>query len=488
MYTGNSDLFETPAGMMPGGFIVMSIINSTLTGDWLKPVNYAFMIIFAVTILTAVTAHYLNWALAFVTSIILTPLLISIGGMLLFAYGGYIVPWLHPAVAGALTGLFIFYEKSKSAEIKTRQLKLALGHAVPPAMLQEIIRHPESLQMRPTSDIVSVMFIDIAGFSLASERQDARVVFSGLKEFNGLVRRLVHEHGGVVDKALGDGVLSYFGHSFHKTRAAKLENSNHAELALECAIRIQEENIKICLENLRNGKAVYPLRIGINTASVYIGNLGDDNKIEFTIVGDGVNYAKRLEEGCEVFKILIGQETKLFLSGSNQNFQKLEPRLLKIKHHEETQREAFEYDPFINNGKALAEALKAYQDSSGFARLSHRWDIASDFAIGVKFDRGLGKLTSYSEDGFSMDSDLYFARGVELNLSLTDEMTEFFRLTNSERLFPIVVEIRWGRKISANQYAHGLRIKSLNKAQKAGLLNICAETTQPKITDIESAI
>jgi class 3 adenylate cyclase len=478
MYTGNSDQFETPAGMMPGGFVVMSVINSTLNGKWLKTLEFAPVFILTITILTALAANFLTWVLAFVTSIIIIPSLVFASGILLFSSGGYVVPWLSVSVAGTLTGLFIFYEKSKSAQIRTRELKLALGRAVPPAMLEEIIRNPESLLMRPTTDTVSIMFIDIAGFSLISERQDAREVFSGLKEFNEFARRLVHEYGGVVDKALGDGVLSYFGHSFHKPRALEAEVRNHAELALQCAIRIQQENILHCLENVRLGKAIYPLRIGINTSSVYIGNLGDETRMEFTIVGHGVNYAKRLEEGCEIFKILIGADSKSLVSATTENFQKLEPRLLQIKHHEDTQREAYEFDPFINDEAALTEALNAYQKSSGFVRQGKRWEVANGISLDVKFPVGSGRLTSYSEDGFSMESGLFFARGVDLTLALSDETSTFYQLTNKERLFPIIVDVRWGRKIGTGRFAHGLRIKSLNRAQKEVLMKIFFEIHQ----------
>jgi class 3 adenylate cyclase len=372
-------------------------------------------------------------------------------------------------------GLFIFYERSKAADLKTKKLKMALEHTVPPAMLQEIIRRPESLEMRPTSDIVSVMFIDIAGFSLTSERQDAKAVFANLKEFNSLVRRLVHAYGGVVDKALGDGVLAYFGHSLHNRPAKSTEGRSHAEMALQCAAQIQQENVRRSLAGLASGRAVYPLRIGINTANVYIGNLGDENKIEFTIVGDGVNFAKRLEEGCEMFKILIGRETRALIGNGSSDFQNLERRLLRVKHHEESHREAYEYDPFPQADPSVAAATKAYQDAVGIVRTTMRWELSRVHQFAVKFDGGEGQITSVSEHGLGLETSTYFARSVELTLDIGDENSELARAAAREKIFPLTVEVRWGRKVGPHTFAHGLRIKSLNSAQKAQLQAILLE-------------
>lgn len=479
MFTGNSDFYDTPAGVMPGGFILLSVINSALSGKWISTAQYEMLYIFAAAVIAALCASLLNLAVGFVLAIVVVPLALGSIGVGLFSYHGFLFPWLYPSSASILTGLYVFYRRSKQEEIRSRQLTLALGQAVPPAMLQEILKHPESLQMRPTSDIVTVMFIDIAGFSLTSETQDARSVFSGLKEFNGLVRKLVHDYGGVVDKALGDGVLAYFGHSLHRPKMPNSEFSNHAELALQCAVQIQKENIKRCLENAEQGKAVYPLRIGINTSNVYIGNLGDENKIEFTIVGDGVNYAKRLEEGCELFKVLLGQGTKQLLASSNQNAAHLEMRLLRIKHHDDSHREAFEFDPFLNDRVLLSQATQTYQKLAGFTRVSERWSVPEGLEIPVQFDRGTGLIKSFSDGGISLEADTYFARGVELSVTL-DPKSKLWDMVASEKLFPILVQVRWGNKIGQKRYLHGVRISSLNREQKQILLKKFSDYVQSR--------
>jgi len=468
MYTGHSDVFDTPAGSLPGGFILAAMINSTLTGEWLTPVGYASLFIFAATFICVGLSFLSAWSMGTLFPIVFLPILIVSFGTLAFSYYGFLVPWLFPAVSCSLTGFILFYSNSKKNEIRTRQLKQALGQAVPPGVLQEIIKNPDSLQQKPTSHSITIVFIDMVGFSLTSEKQTPKQVFEDLKDFSKLARRIIHDHSGVVDKTLGDGILCYFGHSF-VSKDSTTGQGSHADQALKCAIAIQRENIDQCLINAKRNRAVYPLRIGINTATVYIGNLGDENKIEFTIVGHGVNYAKRLEEGCELFKVLIGAATKDLLGELSHVSEELKLKLLTIKHHEDA-REAYEFDPFTEDTQILGQALRSYQEYSGFEREKQRWTLARQGQIDVEFDIGAGRITSLSLDGMSFQSDQFFARGVELSLNFSDKNSELYKIVTESNFLPIVVEVRWGRQNGKSSYIHGLRIKGLNQIQKESLL------------------
>src|SRR5690606_6374571 len=102
--------------------------------------------------------------------------------------------------------------------------------------------------------------------------------------------------GGYVDRTLGDGMLCVFGYS---AEGGPGESQYHADQALTCAAAIQRKNIQRILDARSTGDAVFPLRIGINTAGVFIGNLGDSVNSDFTVIGNGVNFASRLEHSCD---------------------------------------------------------------------------------------------------------------------------------------------------------------------------------------------
>jgi hypothetical protein len=239
-------------------------------------------------------------------------------------------------------------------------------------------------------------------------------------------------------------------------------------------VEIQQQNIKLCLENKEKEKPIFPLRIGINTSMVYIGDLGDDSEIEFTLVGHGVNYAKRLEEAAEMTKVLISATTKDLLTSCDFPIGTIIQKHLKIKHHTEIM-EAYEIDPSYENPSLSGSAISAYQDFAGFERKEERWAVSQDKPIEVDFGPTGGKLVDFSLSGLSVSSNKYFSRGVKFDLLFKNSKHQLDKKMEQSKLTPISVEVRWGRKKSENEFVHGLELKNLNKTQRETLLNILRE-------------
>ena len=122
----------------------------------------------------------------------------------------------------------------------------------------------------------------IVGFAKASETQSPREAFSSLQELLVVLAKTVHSFGGIVDKSLGDGLLCYFG--FYCEGMEWI--GDHADRAIECARQIQLDNVQRMVMAERHGKPIYPLRIGINSAAVYIGDVGYSDRIDFTLRRD----------------------------------------------------------------------------------------------------------------------------------------------------------------------------------------------------------
>src|SRR5690606_9173672 len=108
--------------------------------------------------------------------------------------------------------------------------------------------------------VVSIMFIDIVGFSAISESRSPEEVFKYLKDLMDRMRSEIHAHGGVVDRVLGDGLLAFFGYHYDGRKAS----DDHASQALAAALVIQRQNVEHCLK-AGDGDPIFPLRIGINT-------------------------------------------------------------------------------------------------------------------------------------------------------------------------------------------------------------------------------
>ncbi|WP_342641382.1 adenylate/guanylate cyclase domain-containing protein [Rhodoligotrophos ferricapiens] len=149
----------------------------------------------------------------------------------------------------------------------------------------------------PTRRNVAVMFADIIGFTGLSERLSAEQIFDLLRSFQTRSCRIVFEHGGTLDKFLGDGFMATFGGLEHQADAA--------QRALSCALALQEEMKKWNAKRRHRAASEIKVAIGLHYGEVVVGNLGADRRIEFTVVGDVVNVASRLEAATRELGVRI---------------------------------------------------------------------------------------------------------------------------------------------------------------------------------------
>jgi adenylate cyclase len=151
----------------------------------------------------------------------------------------------------------------------------------------------------------TILFADIIGFTRISEAMSPREVNRFLNEYFTLMTDIVFEHDGTLDKYVGDGVMAVFG--------APLERKDDAERAVRAALSMRRK-----LEPLMTGlkeELRYKVRIGINTGHVVAGNIGSPKRLDYTVIGDTVNIASRLEALAEPNQILVGEETYRRVAG-----------------------------------------------------------------------------------------------------------------------------------------------------------------------------
>ncbi|MCC5814279.1 MAG: adenylate/guanylate cyclase domain-containing protein [Leptospira sp.] len=142
-----------------------------------------------------------------------------------------------------------------------------------------------------------ILFSDLAGFTSLSENRDPAEVVALLNRYFGLMSDCVSHNGGIVNKFIGDAILAVFG--------MPIPQSSPADSALQCAIAMQEAG-KILNEELQSeGLPLMHTRIGIHKGSVIAGNIGSHSRMEYTVIGDTVNTASRLESACKKLNVGI---------------------------------------------------------------------------------------------------------------------------------------------------------------------------------------
>lgn len=154
-------------------------------------------------------------------------------------------------------------------------------------------------EITPELTEVTVLFSDIKGFTLIAEKLSPRRVAGLLCDYHGLMTDIVFTFGGTLDKYIGDGLMAVFGAPFSR--------GNHAIQAVETALQMQ--NALGDWIKGRPSKERFQIRIGINTGSVVAGNIGSPQRMEYTVLGDTVNVASRLEKSAEPGQILTSDST-----------------------------------------------------------------------------------------------------------------------------------------------------------------------------------
>ena len=164
-------------------------------------------------------------------------------------------------------------------------LRDTISRYVSPEMCEEILKNPALLQLGGKRQQVTVLFADIKGFTAMSENLDPEAVVEVLNTYFTEMVDLVFKHQGTLDKYVGDALMAVFG--------VPVPLPHAATRAVECAVAMQR---RLAQMQARKRTPIKGVRIGINTGEAIVGNIGSDKRMDFTVIGDAVNVAARLQE------------------------------------------------------------------------------------------------------------------------------------------------------------------------------------------------
>ncbi len=172
-------------------------------------------------------------------------------------------------------------------ERKKKAIKGTFEKYVSPSIVQEVLAHPENLQLGGRKEFMSVFFSDIRGFTTISESLDPTDLSKLLNMYLTPMTQIVFKNKGTLDKYMGDAIMAFFG--------APVNNESHAEDACRCALeqmmKLNELNAELAAQNL----TTIDIGIGINTGEMSVGNMGSQTVRNYTVMGDAVNLGSRLE-------------------------------------------------------------------------------------------------------------------------------------------------------------------------------------------------
>lgn len=176
-----------------------------------------------------------------------------------------------------------------------------------PGIVEEVLRE-EGAGSRPRAAQATVLFADLVGFTSFSETSSPEEVVDLLDGFLSLAVEAIFAAGGTLDKFIGDCVMAFFG--------APMEQADHAQRAVQAAVEIQRGLADWNSRRAAEGRPALVARVGLNSGPVVVGDIGSRRRVDYTVLGNTVNVASRLESYARPGDIVIGPETHRLLNGS----------------------------------------------------------------------------------------------------------------------------------------------------------------------------
>jgi len=221
-----------------------------------------------------------------------------------FIQSGYLIDVTWTLISQFIVATIAFYIRFREQYKLRQQIKKQFEHYLDPRQVKRLQDNPELLKLGGERKYATFLFTDVRGFTSLSESVEPEQVTYIMNKALTAQQSAVQKHNGMVDKYIGDAMMAIFN--------APLDLENHEDKAIQCAIDIQNNMEELNKELTQEGLPEVEIGIGVNSGEAVIGNMGSDNRFDYTAIGDAVNTAARLESSTKEVgeNLIIGSKTK----------------------------------------------------------------------------------------------------------------------------------------------------------------------------------
>lgn len=289
------DYFETAIGKVWGVELLAFQVSSLLKGAPLQ----------SASILAEVIVAVLLMFLLVLANLLSDPRLRAVASSALFA--SYIVfcffsyisldvvfSMSYVLVAGSMgfvaINVYLFIEERREKSFITD----AFGQYLSPDVIEALVQDPDKLSLGGERREMTAYFSDIQGFSTISESLTPDELVNLLNKYLTAMCDIISHHNGTIDKFEGDAIIAFWG--------APLDQPDHAKLSCFATIDMQKELVRLRQEWIKEGLPKVLVRMGVNSGPMVVGNMGSQSRMDYTIMGDSVNLAARLEGANKFYK------------------------------------------------------------------------------------------------------------------------------------------------------------------------------------------
>ena len=298
------DEFETPIGNVYGVNIIASAIGTILRGGPLTPASFwlealvMFVMMMVLLVTRAMQEPFKRNAIC-VGSLLATLTFIVVA----YIYTGLVISLSYVLIASLLALIYInarFYIVEMGQKAQIRHM---FGQYLSPGVVSDLVKNPDRLALGGEEREMTAYFSDIEKFSTFSERMTPTELVNVLNEYLTAMCNIIVDLGGTVDKFEGDSIMAFWG--------APTMQPDHASLACFAAIDMNKALTELRRKWARDGRPEINVRMGLNTGPMVVGNMGSAQRMNYTIMGDAVNLASRLEGANKAYgsRMMISEST-----------------------------------------------------------------------------------------------------------------------------------------------------------------------------------
>jgi adenylate cyclase len=334
--TGIYDMRSTPVSpVYPGVAIHATVIDNILTQNFLTKPGWAKSFdLLAILMLGALLGITLPRLSAF-KGLLFAAALFSVHMVItreLFIYAGVWLNVVYPLLAISTTYTALTVYEYVTEEKEKRMIKGMFQHYVSPTLVDALIKDPSMLKLGGEKRVITVFFSDVEGSTSISEQITPEELVALLNEYLTAMADIILKYDGMVDKYEGDGIMAVWG--------VPIYFEDHAKKACFAALEMQKKLIELRAKWLSEGKPAIHVRMGIHTGEMIVGNMGSRDRMDYTVMGDSVNLASRLESANKQYGtyIMISEPTleqiKDFVIARELNSIRVKGRLKPTKVYE----------------------------------------------------------------------------------------------------------------------------------------------------------
>jgi adenylate cyclase len=335
---GIGGIIATPVGERYAHELTASTLSTVLDGKNIERVDISFLIELAVAfvvgcaiiILTRFTAY---WIVGL--SMIFFSVVTIVYSNLLFQQSSMLVDPSWILITILFVGLHSIFNRFILEFKLKQQIRKQFEKYLDPRQVAILVKNPEKLKLGGDRKEMSFLFMDIVGFTPISEyyknNDDPEGLVTVINDYLNRMSKIVLKNGGTIDKYMGDCIMAFWN--------APLDCPNHAEMAVKTGIECARETENIKKEFKEKGLPDINIGSGVNTGTCIVGNMGSENRLDYSVVGDAVNLAARLEAATRNYKDEKGKVTPLIYSSYTKeqlkDIKSIELDKIKVKGKEE---------------------------------------------------------------------------------------------------------------------------------------------------------